>query len=120
MTVPRIILDPWFRSTGEIFDPETLERLHSIGDVVWARDEPMPSADFVAEVASADAVIFGEWRHGLAGLDAAGPRLTALLEVAGGHEHRDLDYTSALERGIHIGSCAPAFGPVVAEMGIGL
>lgn len=120
MSRPRVILDPSFRTTDEVFDHETLGRLESIADLVWARDEPMPTADFVAEVSDADAVIFGQWRHGRAGLEAAGDRLKALLEIAGGHEHEGLDYRWALERGLHIGSCAPAFGPVVAEMGLAL
>lgn len=116
----RVIVDPHFRTMTEIFDAPTLDRLNSMADIVWARDDPMPSEDFEAEVADADAVVFGQWRHGRAGLKAAGNRLKALLEVAGGHGHVGLDYDAALGRGLHIGSCAPAFGPVVAEMGLAL
>ena len=115
-----MIVDPAFRRMDEIFDPPTQDRLFATADVVWARDEPMPSAAFMDEVATADAVVFGGWRHGAEGLEAAGDRLVALLEVAGGHEHPGLDYQHALERGIRVGSCAPAFGPVVAEMGLAL
>ena len=104
----------------EIFDESTRDRLFATTDVVWARDEPMPTAAFLDEVANADAVVFGGWRHGVEGLEAAGDRLVALLEVAGGHEHAGLGYQLALDRGIRVGSCAPAFGPVVAEMGLAL
>jgi len=118
--VARVIVDPHFRTMSEIFDSPTLDRLHSIAEIVWARDEAMPTADLLAEIANADAVVFGQWRHGRAGLDAAGSRLKALLDVAGGHGHQGLDYDVALRRDLHIGSCAPAFGPVVAEMGLAL
>ena len=120
MIRPKVIVDPAFRRMDEIFDEPTRDRLFATAEIAWARDEPMPTASFLAEVATADAVVFGEWRHGGAGLDAVGDRLVALLEVAGGHEHVGLDYRQALDRGIRIGSCAPAFGPVVAEMGLAL
>ncbi|MCY4036217.1 MAG: hypothetical protein OXF64_02025, partial [bacterium] len=84
------------------------------------RDEPMPADLFHAEIAHASAVVFGRWRHGPAALDHAGPELRALLEVAGGHEHEDLDDRRARRRGILVGSCAPAFGAAVAELGLAL
>lgn len=87
MNRPRVILDPSFRTVNEIFDDETLGRLQGRAHVVWGRDESMPTSDLIAEIATADGVIFGEWRHGRDGLDTAGERLVALLEVAGGHEH---------------------------------
>lgn len=120
MSKRRVIVDPAFRRMGEIFDDQSLDRLDRMAEIVWARDEPMPTDVFLEAVADADAVVFGEWRHGQAGLEAAAPELVALLEVAGGHEHIELDYRSAIEREIHVGSCAPAFGPAVAEMGLAL
>lgn len=117
----RILVDPAFRSIAEIFSEDDLARLNSLGEVVWARDDAMPSDQFLAEAGMVDAIVFGAWRSGPAGLDAilAGRRRPALLEVAGGHGH-DLDYARCLRAGLLIGSCAPAFADVVAEMGLAL
>lgn len=116
---PRVLVDPSFRRMDEIFTPAARRRLDELAEIVWADDEPMPADRFLAEIPTADAVVFGEWRHGRAGLDA-GTRLRAVLEVAGGHGHPDLDYEEVLRRGLLAGSCAPAFGEIVAEMALTL
>ena len=108
MTKPRVILAPSFRQVDEIFDDRSLERLHDLSTVVWGRDEPMPTDHFLDEVPNASAVVFGTWTFGDA-LEQAGPDVKAVLEVAGGHHHPELDYPLALGRGFHVGSCAPAF-----------
>ena len=117
---PRVIIDPEFRTMDEVFNPDDLKRLADVAEIVWGRDEPMPADLFLTEIAHASAVVFGRWRHGPAALDHGGPGLRALLEVAGGHEHKDLDDRRARQRGILVGSCAPAFGAVVAELGLAL
>lgn len=116
---PSVIIDPHFRTMQEIFSTSARRRLSDAYDVVWARDEPMPTRAFRDAVADADAVVFGEWRHGSDGL-ARSSQLAALLEVAGGHLHESLDYEECLRRGIRVGSCAPAFADVVAEMSLAL
>lgn len=116
----RVIVDPSFRSMDEIFDPRTRSELNDRFDVVWGTDDPMPTATFRRELAAAEAVVFGSWRHGALDADRDAPKLTALLEVAGGHHHNDLHDRSLLDRPIWIGSCAPAFVAPVAEMGIAL
>lgn len=117
----RVLVDPAFRRIDEIFSTADLERLSRLAEIVWCRDEAMPFDDFVDAVGSVDAVVFGRWRHGPVGLEAAlgSGRLKALLEVAGGHEH-DLDYVRCLAAGVAMGSAAPAFAEVVAEMGLAL
>lgn len=117
---PTVILDPSFRTLGEIFDDHTLGRLHDLAEVVWGRDEPMPTEAFLDVADTVDFIVFGGWRHGRRGLAATGPRLRGVLEVAGGHHHPDVDYRACLDRGLQIGSCAPAFGPGVAEMALAL
>jgi phosphoglycerate dehydrogenase-like enzyme len=64
------------------------------------------------------AIITGNWRHG----DVARfPRLRAIMEVGGSFPSpQGLDYHTCFQRGIRVLSCAPAFGPAVAEMGLGL
>lgn len=120
MSRRRVLLLPDFRSMEEVFDADTLERLESIADIVWGRDGPMPPDEFLAALPDVDAVVFGTWHYGWTAIRRAGARLRAVLEVAGGHSHRELDYEWLLHRGIPIGSCAPAFGPAVAEMALAL
>ena len=112
----KVILDPHIRRLDNIFSPEDLERLHAIVDVVWAKDDPMPPDEIEAVREEVIAVIAGTWRHG----DVAQfPRLRAILEVSGGFPRPDaLDYATCFARGIRVLSCAHAFGPAVAEMGL--
>jgi phosphoglycerate dehydrogenase-like enzyme len=49
------------------------------------------------------------------------PALRAILEVGGRHPSPSLlDYDTCFARGIRVLSCAPAFGPMVAEMALGM
>ncbi|HEX5323919.1 MAG TPA: NAD(P)-dependent oxidoreductase [Capsulimonadaceae bacterium] len=114
----KVILDPHFRRLAEIFTPEDLERVHSMADVVWGRDEPMPADELAAAKKDAVAIITGWWRHGSV---KEFPKLRAILEVAGTLPPKDLvDYEDCLARGIRVLSCAPAFGPSVAEMALAM
>ena len=119
MSKPRVILAPHFRRIDEIFDHRSLQRLDDLSTIVWGRDDPMPVERFTEEIGHASAVVFGTWAFADA-LQHAGPQLAAVLEVAGGHHHPELGYERALGRGLHLGSCAPAFAQVVAEHALGL
>lgn len=114
---PTVVVDPHFRRMDEIFSPADRARLHGLVEVVWGRDEPMPDDAFRAALPEAVAVICGDWRYGEV-LDHA-PRLRAIIEVAGAFP-RALDYDTCFARGIRVLSVAPAFGPQVAEMALGL
>ncbi len=49
------------------------------------------------------------------------PNLKAIIEVGGQHPSpKILDYETCFQRKIRVLSCAPAFAPMVAEMGLGL
>jgi len=114
----KVILDPAFRRLENIFTQEDLARLHSFADVVWAKNEPMPEEELNAVCDETVAIITGHWRHGYVGQF---PRLRAILEVSGGFPSPNhLDYPTCFARNIRVLSCAPAFGPAVAEMGLGL
>lgn len=117
---PSVIVTPDFRTMSEIFDDETEARLRERFDVVWGRDGAMPVDAFRSALDTAWAVVFGTWHYGADALAHAGPQLRAVLEVGGGHSHPDLDYQACFDRGIAVGSCAPAFGPSVAEMALAL
>ena len=114
----KVILDPHFRRMANIFAQHDLERLQSACDLIWAQDEPMPE-ELSREVRSdVIALICGSWRYGDVGQF---PRLRAILEVGGGFPSpRSLDYAACFAQDIRVLSCAPAFGPAVAEMALGL
>ena len=115
---PKIILDPSFRRMENIISAEDLNRLHSAADVIWGKDDPMPAAELEKVRDKIIAIICGSWRHGDVNRF---PRLRAIMEVSGGFPSpQSLDYTACFSRGIRVLSCAPAFGPAVAEMGLGL
>jgi phosphoglycerate dehydrogenase-like enzyme len=115
---PKIILDPAFRRMHDILSEADLSRLHAAADVIWGKDEPMPEAQIENVREEIEAIVCGSWRHGAV---SRFPRLRAILEVGGAFPSpSSLDYASCFSRGIRVLSCAPAFGPAVAEMGLGL
>lgn len=118
MSTEKILLDPAFRRMDEIFDPADLERLRSAADVLWARDEPMPPEELAKVKAELFAIVTPGWRHG--SVDEL-PRLRAILDVGGGLPSPNvLDYRACFARSIRVLTCAPAFGPMVAEMALGM
>jgi phosphoglycerate dehydrogenase-like enzyme len=115
---PKIILDPAFRRMENILSAEDLNRLHTAADVIWGQDEPMPEAEIEKVRDEIVAIICGSWRHGEVNRF---PQLRAIMEVGGGFPSpQSLDYAACFSRSIRVLSCAPAFGPAVAEMGLGL
>jgi len=114
----KVLLDPSFRLTDTIFTTEDLQRIHAVADVVWGIDEPMPDDRLSAVAGELEIVVTGEWRHGH---PSRFPRLRAILEI-GGHlpPREDLDYDYCFSHGVRVLGCAPAFGPAVAEHGLGL
>ena len=114
----KVILDPAFRRMDEIFHPDDLARLHASCDVVWGKDDPMPPELIERECRDAFAIVTTQWRYGdLKDL----PKLRAILEVGGRHPSpASIDYDHCRVKGIRVLSCAPAFGPMVAEMALGM
>lgn len=114
---PKVLLDPHFRRIDEIFSTADLARLHAIADVQWGQDDPMPLEEATAALADAEAVICANWRYGDALHHA--PKLRAILTVSGGFP-LDFDYDYCFDKRIRVLSVAPAFGPQVAEMALGM
>jgi phosphoglycerate dehydrogenase-like enzyme len=115
---PNVLLDPSFRKLAEIFEPSDLARLHRFANVIWERDEPMPAEEFAQVKDDLFAIVCGRWRYGSV---EAIPKLRAILEVGGRHPSPQvLDYATCFAKGIRVLSCAPAFGPMVAEMALGM
>lgn len=114
---PRVVVDPHSRKMEEIFAPVDLARLYETVEVVWGRDEPMPSNDARAALGDAIAIVCSGWRYG--DVPDAARDLRAIIDVSGGFP-TTLDYERCFARGIRILSAAPAFGPQVAEMALGM
>lgn len=117
-TTRKVIVAPYPRTMREIFSDHDLRRLGEIAELVWARDEALPSDGL-------DAALEDAWA--LVGLDPAldaarlrsAPELRAVVEV-GGHFPATIDYAECFARGIRVLSCAPAFARQVAEMALGM
>ena len=116
-TKPRVVLDPHFRTMQEIFSPADLARLHAIVQVIWGRDEVMPRDAARTALEDAIAIISAGWRYG--DLPADTGNLRAIIDVSGGFP-QTLDYARCFANGIRVLSAAPAFGPQVAEMALGM
>ncbi len=117
MSLPSVLVDPAFRRMDEIFSPADRQRLNRICDPVWARDEPMPLAEAQEVLPDVVAVICSMWRYGDALYGTK--ELRAILTVSGGFPH-DFDYEYCHQQYIRVLSAAPAFGPQVAEMALGM
>ncbi len=118
MARDKLLLDPFGRRMANIFTAADLARVHKVADVYWGLDAQMPPAEVDRFREQMDFVVTGYWRYG----DVRRfPRLRAILEVSGGFfSPNDLDYDYCFTHGIRVLSCAPAFAPIVAEMGLGL
>jgi len=115
---PLLLLDPSFRRTDVIFTKVDLDRIRAAANVVWARDDPAPDSEIEKIRSDVEIIVTAEWRHGEV---SRFPKLRAILEVSGGFPSpASLDYEACFARGIRVLSCAPAFGPAVAEMALGL
>jgi len=115
---PKILIDPHPRQMEWLFAPADWDRLNALADLVWCKDEPIPAEAFQTVAPDLFAVVTCGWRFGA--LDAL-PNLRAILEVGGSHPSpKVLDYAACFQRNIRVLSCAPAFGPVVAEMALGM
>ena len=115
---PKVIVDPSFRKMNEIFSKADQERLYQIADVVWGKDEPMPSDAFLAALPDADAIICADWtRYGDVLPQAT--RLRTIFGVSGAFPY-DLDYDYCFAHGIRVLSVASSFARQVAEMALGM
>ena len=98
----------------EVFHPVDLQRLHEIADVVWGQNGPAPETVIDSAKEDVVAVIAAGWRYGPVQKFL---RLCAILEVSGRFPNVDLlDYDACFARNLRVLSCAPSFGPGVAEM----
>jgi len=114
---PTVIVDPWPRSMGLVFTPETRSRLEEMANLVLHEDGRMPDAMLDAALPRAVAVI-GQSDMPAARL-AQAPNLRAAINVEGNFLP-NVDYAECARRGVSVLSVAPCFSLAVAEMGLGL
>jgi len=112
-----IILDPYGRTIDMLFGEREKQRLESLGRVLWFDGERAPDEHIERHLPDAVAII-GRTPMPKERLDRA-PNLRAILDVSGGF-HPLINYEECHRRHIHVLSCAAAFAPAVAEMGLGL
>ncbi len=118
MTKPAVILDPHWRTLAELFSQDTLSALQEEFDVIWGRDEPIPSDAFDAAWPAASALISATPTVTRQMLGDA-PKLRAVIEVSGAFP-ATIDYKACAAKGVEVLSCAPGFRESVAEMGLAM
>lgn len=114
---PLILLDPYPRSIDLIFDPATVAKLESLGDVVWHDGTPLAEEKIEQYLPEVTALI-GQSAMPRERLERAG-KLKAIFNVESNFLP-NVDYRACHERGVHVLSTAPVFSKPVAEMILGL
>jgi phosphoglycerate dehydrogenase-like enzyme len=118
MSKPVVLVAPYPRTVSEIFREEDLERLAGFSEVLWARDGVPPAAYVEQVLPRLWSFVAPEPQLDERRLEAA-LRLRSAIEV-GGHFPASIDYAGCFARGIRVLSCAPAFGPSVAELALAM
>lgn len=118
MNKPVLILDAHWRRIDELFSSQAWEALNERYQVVWGRDEPIPSDVLEAALPEAFAYVAAEPMVTAQTL-ARAPSLRVVAEVSG-HFPDIIDYQACKQRDIEVLSCAPGFKQSVAEMGVAM
>jgi phosphoglycerate dehydrogenase-like enzyme len=118
MTKPVAIIDAHWRRMDELFASASRTRLAESCDIIWGRDEPIPTDELDACLPSATFLISARPVVTAATLERA-PHLRAVIEVSGAFPGT-IDYAACATRGVDVLSCAPGFRNSVAEMAVGL
>lgn len=112
-----ILLDPFPRRIGRIFDEPTKRRLERLGRVLWHDGSPAPAEHIDRHLPRAIALI-GQSPLDKARLDRA-PRLRAVFNVESNFLP-NVDYAECHRRGIPVLSTGPVYARPVAEMALGM
>jgi phosphoglycerate dehydrogenase-like enzyme len=115
---PVVIFDPHWRTVSELFSEPAYAEFSQQFDIVWGRDEPVPSDVLQHAWPDAFAYIAAEPVIDSA-LLAQAPSLRAVVEVSGAFPET-IDYHACAQRGVEVLSCAPGFRNAVAEMGLAM
>ena len=112
-----ILVDPLPRTLDMICDGPTRARLEALGPLVVHEDGPMPDAVVERHLPEVIAIL-GQTAMPAERL-ARAPELRAIVNVEGNFLP-NVDYTAALDRGVHVLNASPAFALPVAEMALGM
>lgn len=118
-TKPLALVAPSGRTMDEVFSAEDRARLESAVNIVWGLDDPVPDDIVERSIDSAEYLIVGwDFHHFIV---ERMPGLRAVISVAGALPGPDaLDYEYCFRNQIRVLGVGPAFGPQVAEMGVGM
>jgi phosphoglycerate dehydrogenase-like enzyme len=114
---PYIFLCPFPRQIDEIFDAESLARLHELGPVFHHRDA-IVSDELWEQVACYSTIIVGQFDLPAERLRSA-TNLRAIFNVEGNFLP-NVDYAHCRSRGIRVLSISPVFAEPVAEVALGM
>jgi phosphoglycerate dehydrogenase-like enzyme len=112
-----ILVDPQPRTLAMICDDATRARLEALGPLVVHEDGPMPDATLEQHLPDAVAIV-GQTAMPAERLERA-RKLRAIVNVEGNFLP-NVDYDTALARGVHVLNASPAFALPVAEMALGM
>jgi phosphoglycerate dehydrogenase-like enzyme len=112
-----ILVDPLPRTLAMICDAPTRARLEALGPLVIHEQGPMPDDMLERHLPDVTAIL-GQTAMPAERLERA-PRLRAIVNVEGNFLP-NVDYTAALDRGVHVLNASPAFALPVAEAALGM
>ncbi|MGQ7847567.1 NAD(P)-dependent oxidoreductase [Granulosicoccus sp. 3-233] len=115
---PTLILDVHWRKIDELFSAEDLNLLKQHFELIWAQDEPIPSAVLDEALPRADVLVAASPQVDADTL-ARATRLHTVVEVSGAFPDT-IDYALCAQRGVQVLSCAPGFRESVAEMALAM
>lgn len=121
MTQPRpqiLIADPEPRTIPMIFEPEVLERLRRLGEVVIHADGARLAPDRLDQALEGASIVIGQVDLPTERLERM-PRLKAIFNVEGNFLP-NVDYAHCLDHGIHLLNTSPVYATSVAETALGL
>lgn len=113
-----LIADPEPRTLDMIFEPEVMERLHALGEVVVHADGQRLAAAALDDALTRAVIVIGQ-------IDLPAERLARMENLRAvfnveGNFLPNVDYATCLERGIHVLNTSPAFTTSVAETALGM
>ncbi len=117
MNRPLILFDAWPRTPNLVCDPETLRRLHALGEIKVAKDRPFTPDEiegFLPDVS----IIMGETDLPAERLKKA-TKLAAIFNISGNFPP-NIDYEYCQRNGIYVLTGGTAFAVPVAESALGM
>jgi phosphoglycerate dehydrogenase-like enzyme len=113
-----LIADPEPRALDLIFEPEVMERLHALGEVVVHADGQRLGVAELEEALARATILIGQ-------IDLPAERLARMSKLRAvfnveGNFLPNIDYIYCLDHGIHVLSTSPVFATAVAETALAM